>query len=439
MPKRFLLNIGTILAALAIGLGLYSLYTRFSKKPDPIFQAATAPGQPETPADRQIRAAQGAIERLPDAAAGYNLLAIAFMQKARETGDFSVNARAEAAIKRSLELAPGNQEATRLHAYLLLSYHRFGEAHEVARRAVEQDPRDYEAYGALTDSLVELGRYDEARKSVQAMLDLRPYTASYARASYLRSLYGNTEGAIEAMRLAVQSANPANPENIAWCLVHLGDELMTAGRRDEAEQQYDRALYAFPDYYLALAAKARARVAAGDTDAAVGFYTRSLERVPEPAVAAEFGNLLTKLGRADEAKRQYDLVEFVESQGGAAGAETYSRQLALFWADRGTKLDEALALAKRERAARADIYTSDVLAWCLFKKGQLPEARAEIEQALRLGTKDPRLHYHAGMIYHALGDRQNAARHLKLALETNAAFDVLEADAARRTLESVMA
>jgi tetratricopeptide (TPR) repeat protein len=436
MPKKFLLNIGTVLAALALGFGLHALYTKFSAKPDPLFQSASAPGQPETPADRQIRAAQGVIERMPKAAAGYNLLAIAFMQKARETGDFAVNARAEAAIKRSLELAPGNQEATRLQAYLLLTYHRFGEALEVARRAVEQQPRDYEAYGALTDALVELGRYDEARKSVQAMLDLRPYTASYARASYLRSLYGNTEGAIEAMRLAVQSANPGNPENVAWCYVHLGDELMNAGRRDEAEKEYDRALFAFPDYYLALAAKARARVAAGDLEGAVGFYARSLERVPSPEVAAEFGNLLTKLGRAGEAKRQYDLVEFIEREG-AAGADTYSRNLALFWADRGTKLDEALAIARRERAKRADIYTNDVLAWCLFKKGQLDEARAEIEQALRLGTKDPHIHYHAGMIYHALGDRQKASHHLKLALETNAAFDVLQSEVARRTLDAV--
>jgi tetratricopeptide (TPR) repeat protein len=271
---------------------------------------------------------------------------------------------------------------------------------------------------------------------VQAMLDLRPYTASYARASYLRSLYGNTEGAIEAMRLAVQSANPGNPENVAWCYVHLGDELMNAGRRDEAEKEYDRALFAFPDYYLALAAKARARVAAGDLEGAVGFYARSLERVPSPEVAAEFGNLLTKLGRSGEAKRQYDLVEFIEREG-AAGADTYSRNLALFWADRGTKLDEALAIARRERAKRADIYTNDVLAWCLFKKGQLDEARAEIEQALRLGTKDPHIHYHAGMIYHALGDRQKASHHLKLALETNAAFDVLQSEVARRTLDAV--
>jgi len=61
------------------------------------------------------------------------------------------------------------------------------------------------------------------------------------------------------------------------------------------------------------------------------------------------------------------------------------------------KLDAALEVRKREGSARADIYTSDALAWCLYKKGQLAEAREAIEQAKRLGTRDTRIFYHAGI------------------------------------------
>ncbi|MEJ7713214.1 MAG: hypothetical protein WKF84_26060 [Pyrinomonadaceae bacterium] len=42
-----------------------------------------------------------------------------------------------------------------------------------------------------------------------------------------------------------------------------------------------------------------------------------------------------------------------------------------FWADRGIKLDEVLAIARRERALRSDIYTSDALAWCSTKRANL--------------------------------------------------------------------
>ena len=179
------------------------------------------------------------------------------------------------------------------------------------------------------------------------------------------------------------------------------------------------------------------RLYAGDTDKAIEFYRRAIERVPLPDYAIALGDLYTKLGQAEEAKRQYALVEFVERAG--ANNDTYSRQLALFWADHDVRLDDALAAAERERAARRDIYTCDALAWCLYKKKRLPEAKAALAEALRLETRDPRLLYHAGMISNALGDRRAAVKFLKEALTINSSFDVLQADVARRTLAAIKA
>jgi tetratricopeptide (TPR) repeat protein len=167
------------------------------------------------------------------------------------------------ALNRSFEVEPDNYDAIKLRAKLLLTYHRFSEALEVARRAQTMRPDDHDVYGALTDALVELGDYKEAIEAAQKMVDLRPDTSSYARVSYLRNLHGDTDGAIEAMTVAARAADPRDPEGIAWCRVQLGDELMNAGKRALAEREYDKALYAFPDYHVALAAKARARVVAG--------------------------------------------------------------------------------------------------------------------------------------------------------------------------------
>ncbi len=267
------------------------------------------------------------------------------------------------------------------------------------------------------------------------MLDLRPYAASYARASYLRSLYGDTDGAIEAMRLAAESSSPADPEGMAWCYVHLGDELTNAGKLTAAEYNYDRALFIFPDYHLALAAKARARLAAGETDAAIDFYKRALDRVPLPDTAIALGDLYQRLGRTDEAKKQYDLVEFIERT--TAAGTTYSRQLAIYYADHDMKLDDGLSIAQRERANRSDIFTCDALAWCLYKKGDLAGAKKAIDEAMRLGTRDARINYHAGMINQALGNRRDAAKYLQLALKINPFFDVLQADVARQTLHNI--
>ena len=440
MFKKALLVAGLIFAGIAVVLGINTI----SKRTNPPVTATQRqdafterPVGRATPADRLIGIAQALIKRAPDVYNNYNLLAVAYMQKARETGDFSFNAKAEAALTQSLRLSPDNFDALKLQSKLLVTYHRFGEALPVARRVIEQKPNDYEAYGVLADALVELGYYDEAKKAVQAMLDVRPYTASYARASYLRSLYGDTEGAIEAMRLAVQSVNPGDPEELAWCRVHLGDELMNAGKRIDAEREYDHALFIFPGYHLALAAKGRARLAAGDTERAVEFYQRAQERVPSPDTAIALGDIYTKLGRTEDARKQFELVEFVEQTGASGG--TYSRLLALFWADHDMKLDEALAAAKRERESRADIYTSDALAWCLYKKGQYTEAKTAIDEALRLGTRDANINYHAGMIYRALGERRAATKHLQLALKINPSFDVLQAEVARQALRALAA
>jgi len=385
-----------------------------------------------TPADVRIQTAQRVVEQHPNQPESYNLLASAFMQKARETNDFGFNARAEAALGRSLEVAPDNYDALKLRASLLLTHHRFAEALDLAQRLKTIRSDDHDVYGLLTDAQVELGDYPAAIQAAQQMVNLRPDSSSYARVSYLRSLHGDGEGAIEAMTVAVKATGPNNPEGAAWCRVHLGDELMNSGKLTQAELEYDRALLIFPEYPLALAAKARARVRAGDLSGAVELYERAQARAPLPDSAIALGDLYAKLGHMNEAKRQYDLVEFIEQNSAAGG--TYSRQLAMLWADHDLNLNQALAIVQRERSVREDVFTCDALAWVLFKNKRLEEAKKSVEEALRLGTRDARIFYHAGMIYDGLGDHRSATKYLKLAFAINPTFDVLQADKARQTL-----
>ena len=423
-----------VLAVAALTLRAVRQQERTTASAEP-FQSAPDKDFAATPADAHIRAAKRATEEHPQKPEGFNLLASAYMQKARETNDFGFNSRAEAALGRSLELAPDDYDALKLRGKLLLTYHRFSDALELARKLQTIRPDDHDIYGMLTDAEVELGNYAEAITAAQKMVDLRPDSNSYARVSYLRSLHGDAEGAIEAMTVAVKASSPTDPEGMAWCRVHLGDELMNAGRRDEAEREYDKALLTFPDYPLALAAKARARLRAGDSNNARELYERAEDRTPLPDTAVALGDLYAKLGRADDAKRQYELVEFIEQTSAASG--TYSRQLAMLWADHDVKLDQALTIAQRERSIRQDIFTCDALAWALFKNKRLDEAKKSIAEALRLGTRDARIFYHAGMIYDGLGDKRNAAKYLQLAFTSNPTFDLLQADKAKQTLEAI--
>lgn len=428
---------GTLLVAVLVGAGfaLRSIIHHGRSGKNAGVSDALSVSTVSSPADVRIQKAQRAIEQHPHQPESYNLLASAFMQKARETNDFGFNARAEAALGRSLEVAPDNYDALKLRAKLLLTYHRFSEALDLAQKLKTIRPDDHDVYGMLTDAQVELGDYPGAIQAAQTMVNLRPDSSSYARVSYLRALHGDGDGAIEAMNIAVKSSGPDDPEGAAWCRVHLGDELMNTGKQREAEAEYNKALFLFPDYPLALAAKARARIRTGDLNGAVALYERAQARAPLPDAVIALGDLYAKLGRKDEARRQYELVEFIEQNSAASG--TYSRQLAMMWADHDTKPDQALVIVQRERALRQDVFTCDALAWVLFKNKRLDEAKKSIDEALRLGTRDARIFYHAGMIYDAVGDTKNATKYLKLAFEINPTFDLLQADKAKQALQAI--
>jgi tetratricopeptide (TPR) repeat protein len=376
------------------------------------------------------------IEQSSQKPDGYNLLASAYMQKARETGDHVFNAKAEGVLARSFEIDRDNYDALKLQAKLLLSNHRFSEALEVSRRAQDVRLDDADVYGALTDANVELGNYTAAIIAAQKMVDLRPDTSAYSRIAYLRSLHGDTQGAIKAMQVAVKAADPGDPESMAWCRVHLGNELMNAGKRDEAEREYDKALLIFPDHRAAFEAKARARVAAADFNGAIEIYNRGQSRGASADPALALGDLYTYLGRNDDADKQYELFESLERDN--VEIEKSWRHLIYYWLDHSKNLAEALTRARQEREHRKDIFTCDMLAWSLYKNGQMVEARSSIDEALRLGTRDARINYHAGMIYSALGLSASGAKYLQRALAIDPAFDVLQSETAKQTLKKVL-
>src|SRR4051812_43821825 len=118
--KKIMLSLAAVGLLVAAVLGFRAISKRRESEPQTSAEAA----RKASPADLRIKAAESKIEQAPNEPDGYNLLASAYSQKAREAGDFSFNAKAEAALSRSLEVAPDNYDALKLSAKLLLTYHR---------------------------------------------------------------------------------------------------------------------------------------------------------------------------------------------------------------------------------------------------------------------------------------------------------------------------
>ena len=138
----------------------------------------------------------------------------------------------------------------------------------------------------------------------------------------------------------------------------------------------------------------------------------------------------------NEAKQQYELVEYIGHLS-KLNQVLSNRELALFYADQGIKLPQALELAQKEFEVRHDIYTWDTLAWVLYRNGRFQQAAEAIEKALALHTNDSLLLFHAGMIYHSLARDSDAEDYLSRALKTNPHFHVFHAEAAARTLADI--
>src|SRR5262245_26276989 len=76
----------------------------------PLAKLPDAP-RPDATTDQRIAALQATVRARPRQADGYTLLAGAYRQKVRETGDATYYTKAGGLISRALELAPGDPAA----------------------------------------------------------------------------------------------------------------------------------------------------------------------------------------------------------------------------------------------------------------------------------------------------------------------------------------
>ncbi|HYW44306.1 MAG TPA: tetratricopeptide repeat protein [Bryobacteraceae bacterium] len=346
--------------------------------------------------DQRIAACQKTLAAQPGDPAALEDLAAAYLQKMRETTDFSYLERAEKLVAQALARKPGDLEALVLTNEIELNRHHFAKVVENTEALVKSAPQNPRLWGMMGDALMEIGDYDRAASAYEQMLMLRPGLSSYNRVAWYRFVTGDAEGAIYAMRQAVHVAS-ATPENLAWCLVDLGNLYFKTGRLPEAEANYNAALQTFPRYHPAFAGLGRVAAARHATAEAIAAYSRAQAIVPLPDYAGALRDLYLEQGNKVEARKQEALLDVVDRLA-RANFENTDRNLAIVLADEGRRLDRALELATNELAFRRDVYTYDALAWVLYRLERYPEARDAMKKALAWKTPEPSFRRHAELI-----------------------------------------
>ena len=398
--------------------------------------SSAAPSQPKpnASADERIASYKAIVRARPATPAGYTLLAAAYVQKARETGDRVFSVQAERVIARGLRVAPADPGLLTERGALALSRHDFSGGLRDAQAVIAADPTLRKPYGVLVDALVELGRYDDAARALQQMIDNGPGLAAYTRVSYFRELQGDVSGAREALKIAASSGGES-AENVAYVQTLLGNLNFSDGKLAAARRAYRQALARFPGYPGARVGLAKIDLARGRTVAAIRSMRSVVAVAPVGEYLAALGDAELAVGRTDSARRVYSQVNEQHRLELAAGLNP-DAGMVLFEADHGNRA-RALRLGRRVWRVAPSVSSAHALGWALTRAGNPREGLEWARRSLKLGSHDAMFRYHAGMTAQAAGEPQLARRWLKSALASNPRFSPLYAPQARRVLASL--
>ncbi len=333
---------------------------------------------------------------------------------------------------------PVPREAYGLLSDLLMQIGRPGEAVAVLREARIVHPGQILFLQRLVDALIASGQYEQAAVEMAELVSEQRRPEDIIRLAVLNFQIGHL---VESDSLFTIAAAARADDYLPH--LYLGRLRSIRGEYDSAKVHFARAVEIDderPDAYIGWAnsllaqdstARAIALAKEGEFLAKekVGLqfmigvtYSREekfdsaivwLEKAhtSEPAdlrIRFSLGSAYERSGRFDDAVAMFRTVIAVDSSN--AGALNY---LGYMWAEKGVKLDTALVLI--ERAVTLDSNNSaflDSYAWVLFKLDRIEEAEVQIRKALEHTGKDqqdPVLYEHYGDIL-ARGGQLKQAR-----------------------------
>ncbi|MFR0353625.1 tetratricopeptide repeat protein [Streptomyces sediminimaris] len=388
--------------------------------------------------DAGVASLQAQLKAQPKDFGSWATLGLAYVEQARTKGDPARYPQAEKALRRSLALKPGNEQAVTGQAALAAARHDFTHALGYADRVLRENPYSERALSSRIDALVELGRYADASKAADTADSRRPGVPVFTRYAYVHELRGDVSTAHRVLEQALTASTARG--DIAYVAAQLGLLAWNQGDYRGALTYYARALAADDNYLPALEGRARAQYASGDRAAAIRGMEQVVARFPLPQPLVALGEMYQDRGAGGDrarAREQYALVDAWIALARANGVDA-DLDTALAAADHGDRA-AALRAARAEWSRRHTVHTADALAWALHVNGRDAEALAPARRATATGYRNALFLYHRGVIERATGHAADARALLRAALKLNPGFSPLGAREARTALKDLEA
>ena len=397
-------GIGLTAVAMALTVALVQHQRRQAANADsvarPLTALSTAPYDESDVRDRDIEFYTRRVLEDPSGASDRFTLAGLLFTRSRNTGSTKDLDRSEKLIRESVaERTRRNYQAFELLASLLMARHEFREARAVALRADSLDPGTPSHLALLGEIELELGDYDVAAAHFKAVeFDGRNFTigARIARWYEVTGHIGMARQFLKRAILAVDRRDDLPREQVAWFHYRLGELELRAGNVAAADSAFRGGLAQHPDDVRVLGGLARVAVARGAWQQAIDYGERATAIQLDPATLGTVSRAYAQLGDTAQA------ASYARAMSVSALKQpgVIHRAWGLFLLDHGTAQDRAdvLRRARLELRVRKDVYGHDLMAWALYRNGQLGEARKEMTFALAQHTEDVMLAEHARAI-----------------------------------------
>lgn len=360
-----------------------------------------------------------------------------YLQRYRENGDIDDVLRSIAMAKLSLKEMPrGNVPARMELASADLTLHKFKESLALTKQAEVFMPPNSEMRIREASLDLEIGDYASVRRIIDALPPAQRF--DIARDTLLvrwHELSGHLAQArleIERPTALMNSQFDAPAQSRAWFFFRSGELAFESGDNDGAIAFEKRAIDVFPHFADAFRAEARFECAIKAWSACLVSARASADIVPYPETLGYVEDAERALGDEPAATATAATILAVEKIGDSQHIS--DRLLAIYFSEHRIHNADAYRIARRELAARDDVFTEDTLAWAAAMDDRWDEARIAIAKAMQLGTENSLLLYHAGAIAEHFGDRATAKVDYQKALALNSQFHAVYADDARAQL-----
>ncbi len=277
--------------------------------------------------------------------------------------------------------------AKSLKASVMLSLHEFEKAKELAREAIAINGYKALVYGSLADAHVELGDCDEAVNMADKMMSIRPDIHSYSRVSYLREIHGDMDGAINAMKLAVEAGYPGYEET-AWAGLILGELLEKKGQLEEDRKIYEGILKERPNYPFAIDALAGIKMKYRNYEKAEKLVRKACSIIPEVGFYEHLADIYQQTGREKQADATLEEVLEMLADDEAHGHKM-SMEYARLYLELMGDYEKALDYAGKEYQNRPENKDVNQLVAAIYMKlGADSVAEKYVKKALSTGSTD---------------------------------------------------